>query len=31
VTVQTTAFLPYFSYQLAAPGTLAAANVLLRG
>jgi hypothetical protein len=31
VTVETTAFLPYFSYQLAAPGTLAAANILLRG
>jgi hypothetical protein len=31
VTVQTGAFLPYFSYQLAGPGALAAATVLLRG
>ncbi|MEX2103498.1 MAG: M23 family metallopeptidase [Gaiellaceae bacterium] len=31
VTVQTAAFLPYFSYQLAAPGALAAAHILLRG
>jgi hypothetical protein len=31
VTVQTGAFLPYFSYQLAAPGVLTAANILLRG
>ena len=31
MTVQTTAFLPYFSYQLAAPGVLASANILLRG
>lgn len=31
VTVETTAFLPYFQYQLAAPGTLAASQILLRG
>lgn len=31
VTVTTTAFLPYFSYQLAAPGALPADTVLLRG
>ena len=31
ITVETGAFLPYFSYQLAAPGVLSAATVLLRG
>jgi hypothetical protein len=31
VTVHTSPFLPYYPYQLAAPGTLAAAQILLRG